>query len=189
MQKLFLIFIVIILTVTQIGCKQPIAPINFDDPNTRNLYLHNLRCWEASGRVSIQSNQHTLTASFVWLQENEQYNLHFYSPLSSETVTIYGNQQGITSVVNNGETAQDLSLEENLPLTQLIFWLKGLPYISSKPQKANYNNKQQLQSLEQDGWYLEYQEYKTYDAISLPSKIILQNNNTKAKLFIKQWHL
>lgn len=189
MQKLFLTFIIVFLTVTQIGCKQLATPINFDDPNARNLYLHNLRCWEANGRVSIQNNQDTVTASFVWLQENEQYNLHFYSALSSESVTIYGNQQGITNIVNNGETAQDLSLEQNLPLAQLVFWLKGLPAIGSKPRKATYNNKQQLLNLEQDGWHIEYQEYRTYDAISLPRKIILQNHNTKAKLFIKQWQL
>src|SRR5690349_4704386 len=101
LKNLFCILIILCATITS-GCKQthPIAPIT--TKQERVAYLLALQCWRAEGRLSIQANE-TINASFTWQQNGDKYRLHFYSAFSSESLTIEGNGDQITAVVNKGE--------------------------------------------------------------------------------------
>jgi outer membrane lipoprotein LolB len=169
------------------GCMQPSKQPNTMSKQARSNYLQHLQHWQANGRVSIRTAEDNINASFTWRQDLDKYHTHFYSAFSNESLTIQGDQQHITAVTNNGEQDQEVKIEQNLPLAQLAFWLKGMPTPNSKPQSIKYDAQNQLLNLIQDGWTIEYQSYSANGPITLPEKLTATDGNTKVKLLIRKW--
>ena len=178
--------IYLLLTLVLTGCMHT-APQTLVDKQIRLQYLQNMRYWHAHGKVTISNAKQNINASFTWEQKQDRYNIHFYSPFSTETATINGIGKQFTVTTNNIQDGENLEPEQNLPFAQLTAWLKGLTYANASIQIARYNANAQLQMLQQDGWLIEYPEYTVCQRIALPEKIIISNGQIKAKLLIKGW--
>ena len=46
-----------------------------------------------------------------------------------------------------------------------------------------------LEYLQQAGWDIHYDRYKTVDALDLPARILLENDEIRVRLVIDQWQL
>lgn len=162
------------------------APSKLVDNQTNMRYLQSMLHWSANGKIAISREQENLTASFTWEQKEDQYHIHFYSPFSTDTVTINGIGQQFTALSQNNDDT-DLLMEQELPFAQLGAWLKGLVYAGSNPQTTEYNSCGQLKLLWQDGWLVEYATYDVYQSILLPKKITISKGALRAKILIKNW--
>ncbi len=177
--------ILCLCTTVLVGCLQtPNAPSCKLPKYKRLEYLQQLSCWEVTGRIAIDNSQEHITASFKWQQTQDQFNVHFYSPYSSDTITIAGNQQQFKVIASS---SPDVQLEQNLPLPQLSSWLKGMATSISTPANISYDRYNQLQTLQQDGWLIEYQNYADLAPVSLPEKLTITDGQIKAKILIKNW--
>lgn len=150
-------------------------------------YLQQLQTWQIEGRIAINKATESVNAAFTWEQDQDKYRIHFTSPYTTESLTISGDANGFNVTANNGEAEPEVQLEQNLPFKQLSAWLKGIPAANSTPQNTKYDASQQLQSMQQDGWLIEYQNYLLSSPYPMPGKLIISNGTTKAKLLIKNW--
>lgn len=173
------------LTLAITGCMQ--NP-NLEAINTKQVriqYLQQMQSWHAEGRVAIQSAMQSQTASFRWQQHGQQYEVYLYSPFSTKSLSIAGNATSRRVLAVNDLSDHELDLDEHLPLAQLGYWAKGMPTPTSTPTFIKYDSCNQLQSLQQDGWQIDYQKYQSCTPVSLPEKLTLSDGAIKVKLFIK----
>lgn len=175
-----LIYLMLLLALT--GCRQAPTPCTLSK-NQRTQYLQQMQSWQITGRISVTRGQENTTASFTWQQTNEHYKIHFYSAFSSDTLTIVGDKHSFKATSN--ADASDLALE-HIPFQHLSQWLKG-NLATTNIIKESYDRYNQLQTLQQDGWLIEYQSYANTSPVSLPEKMTLSDGTTKTKLIIKNW--
>jgi outer membrane lipoprotein LolB len=71
-------------------------------------------------------------------------------------------------------------------LTQLFWWVRGLPAPDS-PSQVTLDTDSQLNRLEQDGWKIQYLSYLEQDGYTLPERIKLQGQDLQVTLVIKDW--
>jgi len=162
----------------------------------RSAELSALNNWQAQGSLSIHYAQETNIASFDWQQTNNNYTINLSGPLSLAHFLISGNDHQVTLQKSNTEiftapTPEKLLQTQvgwNLPITNLIYWIKGM----TAPQllyKAQFDVNNHLARLKQQGWTIFYRDFESVNGIDLPTKLYLQNNQLKIKIVIKSWQV
>ncbi|HSX20284.1 MAG TPA: lipoprotein insertase outer membrane protein LolB [Gammaproteobacteria bacterium] len=181
-----IVFYILLLTLT--GCMQPkMGPQPILSKEKRVQYLQEMRQWQASGRIAITRGTENINASFTWKQDGKKYNIVFSSPFSSETVTVVGDDKQHKVLSCDDEDDEDMQLEQDLPFAQMAAWIKGAISPTSTPQIITYDRYNQIRTLQQDGWSLEFQTYTDCRPVSLPERMTITDGKTKAKLLIKNW--
>ncbi len=175
-----LTYLFLLLALT--GCRQAPTPCTLSLAK-RTQYLQQMQAWQITGRISTTYRGENTTASFTWQQNNERYHIHFYSAFSTDTLTIVGDDKSFKATTN--ADANDLALE-HIPFQHLSQWLKG-NVAATDVTKKSYDRYNQLQTLQQSGWVIEYQSYANTPPVSLPEKMTLTDGTTKAKVIIKNW--
>jgi outer membrane lipoprotein LolB len=151
--------------------------------------------WQAEGRMAASHGQKGGNASFVWQQRGDTYSIKLFGPFGSGAIYITGNGKFVELKESNGKktTAQspEMLLQKvvgwQVPITGLTYWLRGLPTPLVPPAKQSQDNQGRLRYLTQQGWNIEYENYQADTLVPLPSKMQLQNGNTKIKIIITSW--
>ena len=79
-----------------------------------------------------------------------------------------------------------------LPVSQLRYWIKGMPDPNQRHHDARYDANNNLVSVHQQDWNLEWDRFKTQQGLQLPHKIKatqLKGGSLKVTLIIAQWQL
>ena len=192
--------------LTLAGCaqhpKQPItptAPINAKQSEQRwqhhQQQLSALDHWQAEGRMAAAHGQKGGNASFVWVQRGDAYQIKLFGPFGSGAIYINGRPQYVELRESNGKTTQAQSPEMLLkkvagwqvPLTGLQHWMRGMPMPQAQSSQQQLDSQGQLKHLTQQGWQIEYEEYQNNSMPALPSKLRLQNGDTKLKMIVTSW--
>ena len=162
-----------ILALLLAGCATQMEP-PFDHPvyqkkpwKLRKLKLNNEVCWNINGVVSITSGGNTQMGSFSWKQFQDRYAISISGPLNIGAISIQGMPGRVTLnrptgsySAPNAETLMQQQLGWYLPVTNLYYWVRGLPAPQSKGRES-YDNFGHLAVLEQEGWTIQYQAYQT----------------------------
>ena len=75
-----------------------------------------------------------------------------------------------------------------LPVTNLYFWVRGLPAPNSSAS-TTFDPYHHLIELEQQGWQIQYERYTAIQGIDLPSKLRLKRGQLQVKIVISSWKL
>ena len=75
-----------------------------------------------------------------------------------------------------------------LPVSQLSYWIKGIPAPGSAGQPS-FNEENHLVSLEQDGWHVQYMAYTRYTLESLPTRIRIEKPPLRLDFVRLDWTL
>lgn len=67
-------------------------------------------------------------------------------------------------------------------------WVLGRPSAGSV-DAASWDESGRLTSLQQDGWKIEYAEYRDAEGHQLPSRIDMRSPKLNLKLIIESWQL
>lgn len=194
-------FFSIIMVMLLAGCATQMEP-PFDHPvyqkkpwKIRKIKLSDQICWDIHGAVSVSSKGKTQMGSFSWKQIQNRYAINFYGPLNIGAIGIQGLPGRVTLVkptgnynAPNAETLMQQQLGWYLPVTNLYYWVRGLPAPGAKG-KESYDSFGHLAVLKQQGWTIQYQAYQAQDNADLPRKIIMDNEALHVKLVINDWKL
>lgn len=167
-------------------------------PSLSPFSLERISSWELKGKVAI----YDMTASkgesinLHWDQFGRRYTLTLYGPFGANSIKLQGAPGFITLEKSNGEKITAKNPEEmlklqtgwTLPISNLYFWIRGLP-VSDLPFKKNLDDKKRVTLLLQQGWRIEYLSYIQVDNFDLPSKIFLNNAALRIKIVINQWQI
>lgn len=115
--------------------------------------------WRAQGKVLVQYQGKTETASLDWQQNAGQFDVRLFGPLDLGATELKGHSTDIL-------VSKPLLGEYSLPVSQLIDWLKG---IETKPVS---------------GWTV---HYLSYHHDGMPKLMTISHQNLYLRIFIDNW--
>ena len=157
--------------------------------------LQELDSWELRGRVNVRYDKESHTPSINWLQQNVEYHIRLWGTLNAGSTLIVGSPNYVT-LESNGETQSASNPEElilqqlgyELPISQLKYWIKGLPAPDSDAQ-LSFNELKQLTTIEQADWTINLSDMRQYGPLSLPRRVDLTRprNDIRLRFFRLNW--
>jgi outer membrane lipoprotein LolB len=156
------------------------------------------------GRVGVAAGKDGFNASLRWTQAGTRSNVSLEGPLGIGAVQIALDGDTLSVVNSHGDhLASDAARAElaarlgfDPPLKSLRYWVVGAPD-PTLPAKENIDPQQQrLQSLEQEGWQVDYSAYMPTDlkpvgsagGLALPAKMTVQRPGVRVRLVIASWN-
>jgi len=151
--------------------------------------------WRIKGKLAYRNNDDSGSAWFDWTQHGDDFTIYLSGPFGVGTVQINGNAQTIT-LSQPGEA--DISSHSSSALTQRLFgwqlpveqmraWVRGIPASSSSRVIKTFDEKDLLDSLQEDGWQLNISGYQAGPRGQLPSKIKGNSGELAFTLLLKAW--
>ncbi|MFV3385668.1 lipoprotein insertase outer membrane protein LolB [Pseudomonas sp. NY15364] len=158
------------------------------------LQITQLDGWQINGKIGIRAPQDSGSATLFWLQRQDYYDIRLSGPLGGGAARLTGRPGDILLEVSNrglyrAESPEDLLREQlrlDLPVSNLLWWIRGLPAPESH-SRITLDGESHLAQLEQDGWKVEYQRYTEQNGYALPERLKLYGQNLEVTLVIKDW--
>ncbi len=162
----------------------------------RKAQLNNLQHWQARGNLAAHSSsQQGINASFSWQQNYHSYQLIFFGPLGSQSAVLAGSPERVcltthrqTYTAQSPESLLADKLGLRLPVSQLYYWLRGLPSPQSR-YTTNLDAYNHLLKLRQSGWRVDYSHYTNNGVIDLPDRLEISNGQWQVRIAIAHWDL
>ena len=163
---------------------------------THSEHLKLLQQWTANGKMAVRTENTSESVSFIWQQDNQNTYVQLSGPLGMGATTIHSDGQ--TLEIHQGDEHRTIDISNpdaivlntgwDLPLQALSYWLKGIPAPASKVQRLEPDPQTELlNSLWQDDWEVNYQRYKQFQGFTLPTRLQVQRDETRAKIIISDW--
>jgi len=163
--------------------------------------LAQLDLWQLQGKLGVRSPGDSGSASLIWDSAPASYRIYLSAPLGQKHVEISGNQQRVelrqsgqpTLTAKDAESLVRKALGWQLPVSQLNYWVRGVPAPQGKITQLQLTPEGLLDQLEQSGWQINYFNYRAQaypgGDLPLPGKIVAQYRELRLTLVIRQWQL
>ncbi len=156
--------------------------------------LHN---WQAEGKVAVKINNKNQSANFAWKQQKENSYIHLFGPLGQGSVYLTNHngqiclqQKSETRCAQTAETLLQENLGWTIPISDITYWIKGIPSPDSAVQSFQPPLDNSLSAhLEQQGWHIEYKSYQSVSQLLLPRKLTATRGAVTLTLIVKHWSL
>ena len=156
--------------------------------------LASLDGWQINGKVGIRAPKDSGSGTLFWLQRQDYYDIRLSGPLGRGAARLTGRPGAVSlEVANQGrydapdpETLLKDQLGWKLPVSHLVWWVRGLPAPDSK-SSLTLDADSRLSNLEQDGWQIEYLSYIEQNGYWLPERMKLHGQDLDVTLVIKDW--
>ncbi|MEE4996251.1 lipoprotein insertase outer membrane protein LolB [Pseudomonas alliivorans] len=156
--------------------------------------LSSLDGWQINGKVGIRAPKDSGSGTLFWLQRQDYYDIRLSGPLGRGAARLTGRPGAVAlEVANHGryeaKTPEELLQDQlgwRLPVSHLVWWVRGLPAPDSKSQ-VTLDGDSRLASLDQDGWQVEYLSYVEQNGYWLPERVKLHGQDLDVTLVIKDW--
>jgi outer membrane lipoprotein LolB len=162
----------------------------------RKIQLDDITSWNISGAIAAKQQRKGWTASVSWRQSGaSNYQIRLFGPLGSGSVLVkkQGNkviyQDGKKKYYgNNAEVLISKYTGVRVPVSNLYFWVRGLP-APGGASSLKYDQFKHLSSFMQNGFHVQFQRYTSVKGTDLPSKIVVTNGSLRLKFIIKRWSI
>ncbi|MBE0506624.1 MAG: outer membrane lipoprotein LolB [Marinospirillum sp.] len=169
------------------GCSsQPLAP---PPPEAQQANSH-LWHWQIQGRIALNDGSNSHSATLDWQQQGYHYQLQIFGPLGQGSARLDGQPFRVSLTTSDGEVLMASSPEQllqqglgwNFPLSDLIYWVRGIPAPGVAIQISD-------NQLEQNGWLVEWRRYTLVNGHQLPQLLLASNGRVQLRLAINQWQV
>lgn len=216
MQRYFIGLMLLLLLIS--GCAHRGTFTPPPDLVAHQQQLQRITHWKLTGKLGIRTSDDNGSASFKWAQQLTNYEINLSGPLGQKRMIITGmpgkvrlEQTG--SALLEAKSAEALIKEAagwTLPVTQLTYWVRGVPAPKQRITHLQQNESGLLAQLQQGGWSITYSNYKNYPysdpatpvptadhllspttdhTLSLPGKITAEHEDVRLILVIREWQL
>ncbi|ARU87476.1 lipoprotein insertase outer membrane protein LolB [Pseudomonas sp. M30-35] len=153
-----------------------------------------LDAWQISGKIGIRAPKDSGSATLFWLQRQDYFDIRLSGPLGGGAARLTGRPgEVLLEVANKGrykaESPEALLQEQlrmNLPVSHLLWWVRGLPAPDTK-SNVTLDTDSRLSQLSQDGWQVEYLSYVEQNGYWLPERIKLHGQDLQVTIVVKDW--
>jgi len=156
-----------------------------------------VREWNLYARAALRLEGEAYNIGIRWQRwRDERFMILLEAPFGQGVFRIDSNEPGVYRLLlPDGQSFENTTAEAlledavgwSLPISGLDFWIRGLPH----PQSAyshRLDSRGRARSIRQDGWDIEYQEYKPApDGPQLPRRMRLVDETVTLKLVIEHW--
>lgn len=168
--------------------QQKIAQAKWDE---RRAAVGAINRFTLRGRIS---SGFAMRGDLRWQQNpDDSFELRIAGPFGIGALSISGTEDEVEVRTKSGvyktkdpEGWVEQKMGWTFPLLGLRYWVLGLPWPHSKAEQE-LSLDGQVESLEQDGWTIDYTEYAAEKGLSLPRKLEISNPKVKIKLVIDGW--
>lgn len=164
--------------------------------------LSQIEQFEMSAKIGVQHAGKGYSARLTWQHQEAQDALYIFSPLGQQVANIQRDTTGVTLITQDQQpmSAQNVAdlteqtLGWRLPLEGLSAWALGMPATGSEAL-GRWNTQAQLAQLAQDGWQIEFDDYREQTDASkqhtwfLPNTINLSRQDLRLKLRVQSWQV
>lgn len=160
--------------------------------------LADIHSFELNGRIAVQMEKHGFSAITHWQHTQNQDVMEIFSPFGSKLAVINRTDKLVKLITSDKKELQASSVEVlteqvlafKLPLSGLTDWVLARPSLLGEPPiMIEYDSLGHIILLSQQGWDIEYSDYKPINNKILPSKIFLKSAKLNLKLLIDSWQL
>lgn len=163
--------------------------------------IDNQQRWQLSGKIGLRAPQLAESAYLNWRQCGDNYAVRISGPLGQTVARIDGRGEQLTlqfegrapMITTEPEALMQQQLGWSLPLRALRYWVRAE---AAPGGDAEFSGaERQPNSLQQQGWQVDYLAYHQTGAVTLPAKLRLNRNdnvgrdNLQATLIINEWLL
>ena len=180
------------------GCTN-LAPPAVDNNNwiDQRSQLQDLESWQLRGRVNVRYDNESHTPRIQWQHEDRDYRIRLWGTFNVSNTTLVG-RPGFVTFEQDGRVLTAASPEElilqqlgyELPVSYLEFWIKGIPAPYSLAN-LEFNELNQLVSINQDGWTVTYTDPRQYGLVTLPRRVEVTRprNDIRLRFIGLNWSL
>ena len=162
----------------------------------RQVSLSRIQHWQLNGKVGVQTTRELGSANVDWIQKYNQYTVSLFGPLGMVRFKLTGQANRVTLETADGKrytanNPEQLLVEQwgfRLPISSLIYWIRGLP-VSGMTYTKQLDTYNRLSELVQQGWRIQFLSYVNVGGIDLPNKITITSSILKVKLIIYRWDI
>ncbi|WP_213875286.1 lipoprotein insertase outer membrane protein LolB [Pseudomonas sp. dw_358] len=188
-------FIVLLAGCAGIGSREAVqGQGNAQQWSAHKAQLTQLDGWEINGKVGIRAPKDSGSGTLYWLQRQDYYDIRLSGPLGRGAARLTG-RPGKVSLEVAGQGKFDADSPESLlqdqlgwrlPVSNLVWWVRGLPAPESK-SRLTLDGNSHLATLVQDDWTVEYLSYTEQGGYALPERIKLHGPDLDVTLVVKDW--
>ncbi len=158
--------------------------------------LSGIENWDLKALIAIRAAHAANSASLNWQQNKQNYTILLFGPLGTNSFALQGRPGQVQLQTANGKkfsapNAETLITEQTgwqLPVSNLYYWIRGLP-VPTLPAVKRYDSYNHLSLLNQQDWTIHYLSYVAVNNIDMPNKIVLENPQLRVKIIVTQWQL
>ena len=177
------------------GTERMDAPVNAAWEQ-RQQVLNQLEEWSIQGSLHVRDDQDSQSARIRWWQQQNVFQINLWGTFNIGATEISGTAERVT-VEQAGEPTfiseepemlfyDQLGFE--LPVHYLHYWIKGAPFPDAEAE-LTFGELNQVTSLNQNGWQVQYLAYTNYGLASLPTRIRLSKSPLRLDLVRLNWTL
>ena len=156
-----------------------------------------LETWDLKGRIAVRTQDESGSGSLYWTQRGDRFDIRVIAPLSGRTYELSGGPDGVTLRTPDNNTLQADDAETLLrqtegwyfPVSELIYWIKGLPAPALQVDGLLLDEENRLSGLNQGGWSIRYKNYLRTGGTSMPKRLDLENEQVRVRLSVREWNL
>jgi outer membrane lipoprotein LolB len=165
-------------------------------PEASSVKQQEITSFDVVGRVGVHHDNEGFSGNIDWRHQAQRDEILITSPLGQGVAQIIRadnmvrlvTSEGETHVAPDAETLTEQVLGWRLPLSGLRWWVLGRVE-PGKQAKTRLRDDGWLDSLDQDGWHIDFLDYQQVEKAFLPSRIFLTRGNLEVKLIVGQWHI
>lgn len=185
---------VALLLVT--GCATLPEPETPGDWDARRAELQALNRWTLSGRVAVAAGDQGFSGGLTWNQSGTRADVELRGPVggSAFAIRVDGSAFSVTDQhgeVFSGDRARELvalHVGSDLPISELRYWLIGAP-APGAPHQETLGADARLALLDQSGWQIRYDRYRTAGTMTLPARVDVTNGMLRLRVAVQDWRL
>ncbi len=154
------------------------------------------RDWTLLARVGLVSEQGSSSSQLDWVNQNNHYKITLNNMLTYGVITIANNNNLVSlnyqDKTYTAKTPEDLLFQLTklkLPISQLEYWIIGLPAPSYKLNNIILNEFALIDTMQQNGFSIQYDDYSYAIGKNafLPGKVIIKTKGLYIKIITQSW--
>ena len=152
--------------------------------------------WNLQGRVALSNGQRGGSGRIDWQQDGDAYQVALSAPVTRQSWRIEGEAgsarlEGLEGGPRSGPDATQLLREATgweIPVQALASWVRGARATQGGPAQLQFAGDGRLARLQQDGWTLDYGDWRQQPAgVELPMRINAGRGEARVRLVVDDW--
>ncbi len=159
------------------------------------VLIDNIEQFALTGRLGVMTNPKGFSGRVTWQHMPEKDNIDVFSPLGGKVANIIKTNEEVVLTNSKNEhiaapdteTLTEETLGFRLPLNGLSYWALGRPSNTGLVEYITWDESGRVNTLKQNGWDIQYQDYEVNEGYFLPKKIVLRTDELIIKLIVEKW--
>lgn len=158
--------------------------------------LASLQSWVFDGRVAIKGGKQNGSASLLWQQKKNKFDLRLSGPLGRQMMHAWGDEVSVFVDFPKKKTLHAKNINDlieqgvgwQVPVDRFRYWVKGA-FASGDFDSYQLDVKGRLKELKQDGWTITYKRYSSVNHVDLPGKVFLSRKPYEVRMVVNHWEI